>query len=122
MASATLRTWSGVAEQWTEPASSKRTSRVDQRYSPVVKASSQWARSALWNTSTSNAAQPLTAPIVNPAMNRSRKRLKTMAMGSATNTADACSDCQKNTSPRTNAVGTPTLIGLFAVDEMNDSA
>jgi hypothetical protein len=39
--------------------------------------------------------QPFTAPWVKPAMNRSRKRLNTNAIGTATSTVAACSDCQK---------------------------
>ena len=43
-------------------------------------------------------------------MKRSRKRLKINAMGTATRIVAAWSDCQKKTSPRTRAVGTPVLI------------
>ncbi len=39
------------------------------------------------------AAQPLTAPIVKPEMNRARNRLKTNAIGTATRRLAACNSC-----------------------------
>src|SRR5215213_3003237 len=64
----------------------------------------------------------LTAPIVKPVMKRSSNRLKTNAIGTATSTADAWSDCQKKMSPRTSSVGTPVLITLWSDGDTNASA
>ena len=53
-----------------------------------------------WSAGTGSAVttcgwgQALTAPIVKPAMKRSSSRLNVKAIGMATNTAAACSDCQ----------------------------
>ena len=60
----------------------------------VCGSSSTWARRSVTRRPTVSEGQDLTAPIVKPVMKRSSSRLKTNAIGIATSTAAACSDCQ----------------------------
>ena len=59
-----------------------------------------------------------TDPIVNPAMNRSRKKVYTTATGMLAMSAPAISGPHWNTSPRTSSVGTPMETVFLAETEM----
>ncbi len=60
--------------------------------------------------------------MVKPLMKRSRKRVNTKAMGTATRMAAAWSGCQKKTSPRMSSVGTPVDTTFSVVGEMKARA
>ena len=55
---------------------------------------------------------PFTAPMVKPAMKRSRKKLYITATGRLAMRAPAINGPQRKTSPRTSSVGTPMLMVL----------
>src|SRR5579885_333330 len=59
----------------------------------------------------------LTAPPVMPEMKRSRNRLYAIATGTAAMSAPAINSPQKNTSPRTRSVVTPSVIGFWSDDD-----